>query len=252
MVTFSLHSTLHQCPLINHTIWLLVRPSPDLVLSPPLLPLPTLSPRLHFTFFSSPLLPPLLIFYAVYASQTVLQGLFSSVCLSTDISAPWFQSNYIRINDYSPWMHLSVSPSGTGPGALQSLSITLQEGVWISLKFIWKDKKSLLISFSWFQSNYIRITLPLNAFPVRLTGKRPAAQQSHATSLQERVAIAWEFVFSIFPQHFFAWILLTQQLWLSMNATPSATYCVTLIYIYIKSHQGVAKGNCSVLFFFTE
>lgn len=75
----------------------------------------------------------------------------ASVSLSADISAPWFQSNYTEINDDSPWMHvstLSVSPSGTGPGAQQSQATTRQVGARISQNLTCKDKKDF--SFSYF------------------------------------------------------------------------------------------------------
>lgn len=143
-----LHSTLHHRLLINHCIWLLIRPSLlkllDLV--------STFSPLISSFRFSCSAFASLLAvssFPRQRVFQTVLQGLFSSVGLSTDISAPWFRSNYIGINDDSPWMHfstLSVNPSGTGPGAQQSLAAALQERVRYSRKFLRKDRDLFLSS----------------------------------------------------------------------------------------------------------
>lgn len=131
--------------------------------------------------------------------QTVLEGPLSPVSLSTDISAPWFQSNYTGINDDSPRMHFSpLSLSAhqeQDPGHSNHSLLLCRGGVWISQKFTSKDKKTFFPP--WFESNYIRITLaectPPPPLSVRLTGTGPRAQQSLAGALQEWLTIFQKF-----------------------------------------------------------
>lgn len=95
--------SLYFTVLIDNCVRLLIRPPPLKLLDFVFTPVPShvfISCSLHL--FGSILR--LLSLPSQHMFQKVLQG-FLSVSLSTDISAPWFQRNYIRITDDSHWMH---------------------------------------------------------------------------------------------------------------------------------------------------
>lgn len=80
-----------------------------------------------------------------------------------------------------------VNPSGTRPGAQQSLTITLQAGVRISQKFTRKDKKIFFFMIAALLHKNKTLLECTTLFSVKSTGKRHGEQQSLASALQEGV-----------------------------------------------------------------
>lgn len=107
--------TLHfsSSPPINHHKWQPVRP--------PLLKKEQKNLTSHWLCPPSPSpLPPISLSSLHFTSSLLLSSSFPQRALQTalrrlpsagaqDIPAPWFQSNYVGINDDSPWMHVSWS-----------------------------------------------------------------------------------------------------------------------------------------------
>lgn len=91
----------HQCLLINHCIQPVIKPSSLKLLDF----LSTFPPLISSFHVRVSILNPLIPLWAFVSDSP--SGAFSSPSLSTDISAPWFQGNYIRINDDSPRLRLS-------------------------------------------------------------------------------------------------------------------------------------------------